>query len=91
MNNAGAGRSSSATQRPWGQQVSGEMQECIQNCLDCHAICLETAAYCMQLGGKHAEPSHLRLLPGLCADMCYQCRLHAEAVGSARTHLWSLC
>jgi hypothetical protein len=63
------GRGLSSTQRPWGRQVSAEMQECIQNCLDCHAICVETATYCVQMGGKHAEPTHVRLLMD-CAQIC---------------------
>lgn len=45
------------------------MRQCIQNCLDCHSRCLETAIHCQQLGGKHAEPAHLRLLLD-CAEIC---------------------
>src|SRR5512133_1858890 len=56
-------------QRPWGRQVGADMQECIQNCLDCHAICTETATYCLQMGGRHAEASHVRLLLD-CAQIC---------------------
>ncbi len=29
-------------------QVSPEMKQCIQNCLDCHSICLNTVTYCLQ-------------------------------------------
>ncbi len=50
-------------------QKNPAMQECIQNCLDCHRICVETAAHCLQMGGKHAEASHIRLLLD-CADIC---------------------
>jgi hypothetical protein len=51
-----------------GQQ-SPEMQQCIQNCLDCHSICLQTIQHCLAMGGKHAEPSHIRLLMD-CAEIC---------------------
>lgn len=46
-----------------------DMQQCIQNCVDCHRICLETSAYCLQQGGKHSEASHIRLLLD-CAEIC---------------------
>jgi len=34
---------------------SAEMNECIQNCTDCHAVCIETISQCLSMGGKHAE------------------------------------
>lgn len=46
-----------------------DIQTCVQNCTECHRICLETAAYCLQKGGKHAEPNHVRLLLD-CAQIC---------------------
>lgn len=49
--------------------VDREMEACIQACLDCHRICLQTVAHCLQQGGKHAEPAHLRLLMD-CAQTC---------------------
>lgn len=49
--------------------VSQEMQQCIQNCLDCHSICLNTIAYCLQQGGMHSELVHIRLLTD-CAQIC---------------------
>ncbi|HAJ64136.1 MAG TPA: ferredoxin [Cyanobacteria bacterium UBA8543] len=50
-------------------QVNQEMQQCIENCLDCHSICLNTVTYCLQKGGQHAEPAHIRLLQD-CAEIC---------------------
>jgi hypothetical protein len=49
--------------------VNQEMQQCIQNCLDCHSICLNTVTYCLQKGGQHAEPAHIRLMLD-CAEIC---------------------
>ncbi len=37
-------------------------QQCIATCQDCHNVCLETLAYCLQQGGKHVEARHLKLL-----------------------------
>jgi hypothetical protein len=50
-------------------QADPEMQTCIQNCLACHSICLETVMHCLHQGGKHAEPAHIRLLMD-CAEIC---------------------
>lgn len=50
-------------------QMTAEMQQCIRDCLDCHSICLETVTHCMQMGGKHTEPMHIRTLLD-CADIC---------------------
>src|SRR3546814_5162654 len=45
------------------------MNECIDNCTQCHAICLETINYCLTKGGVHAAPEHIALL-ATCADTC---------------------
>lgn len=45
------------------------MQQCIQNCQDCHDICLETVTYCLTKGGKHAEAAHILILLD-CAEIC---------------------
>jgi hypothetical protein len=50
-------------------QVSSEMQECIQNCLDCHSACLNTSIYCLQQGGQHGEAAHIALMLD-CAEIC---------------------
>jgi hypothetical protein len=49
--------------------VSAEMQRCIQECRNCASICLETVQHCLKLGGKHAEPAHIRMLMD-CAEIC---------------------
>jgi hypothetical protein len=52
-----------------GTPHQAQMRQCIQNCLECHSRCLETVMHCQQMGGKHAEPAHLRLLQD-CAEIC---------------------
>lgn len=49
--------------------VSVDMKQCIQNCTDCHNICVQTTVYCMQMGGKHIDAAHLENLLD-CAEMC---------------------
>ncbi len=45
------------------------IQQCISNCQDCHRICLETVAHCLEMGGSHANSAHIRLLLD-CAQVC---------------------
>lgn len=49
--------------------LSKEMRQCIKECLDCYAICLETVQHCLTMGGKHAEQQHISLLL-TCARIC---------------------
>jgi hypothetical protein len=49
--------------------MNEQMQSCIQECLDCHRVCLETITHCLEKGGRHAEPDHVRLLMD-CAEIC---------------------
>lgn len=48
---------------------SSEMQTCIENCQNCHAVCLETINHCLEMGGEHASPAHIKLLQD-CAQIC---------------------
>jgi hypothetical protein len=50
-------------------QISQEVRRCIDDCLECYSICTETVDHCLELGGKHAEPKHIRLLLD-CAKIC---------------------
>lgn len=51
-------------------EKSKEMEQCIQDCLDCHSVCLETAVdYCLAMGGRHAEQNHIRLMLD-CSEIC---------------------
>jgi hypothetical protein len=54
------------TGEPMGQV---EMQQCIQDCLDCHAVCMKTADACRQAGGEHGTREHVYLLLD-CAEIC---------------------
>lgn len=46
-----------------------EMQNCIDSCQSCHEVCLETIAHCLEMGGEHAAPNHIRLLQD-CVQIC---------------------
>lgn len=67
--------------------TAAEMQECTQNCLDCHSVGLETVAHCLEMGGRHAEASHIRLLLD-CADIC---RASADFMLRGSAHHAAVC
>jgi hypothetical protein len=46
-----------------------EVQQCIKDCTACGSVCQETINYCLQVGGRHVEQSHLRLMMD-CAEIC---------------------
>jgi hypothetical protein len=46
-----------------------DMQDCIEHCIECHRICTEAAAYCLDEGGVLAQPSLVRSLLD-CAQIC---------------------
>src|SRR5256886_13818296 len=59
----------SAMPDPTGHNLDDQMLACIEVCLDCHKACLQTIPYCLQQGGMHAEPNHIRLMMD-CAEIC---------------------
>ena len=49
------------------ETTTHDMQQCIQNCRDCHRICMLTMTHCFAQGGELCEA--IRLLMD-CAEMC---------------------
>lgn len=50
--------------------MSQQMQSCIDTCLECYKMCMQTAMnHCLQMGGEHLEPEHFRFMMN-CAQMC---------------------
>lgn len=50
------------------------MQECIEECLNCHAVCTMTAQHCLVKGGEHADVS----LVGMLLDCAESCQVSAN-------------
>lgn len=48
---------------------SADMDRCIEACLNCHEVCLESIPHCLDLGGAHARPAHISTLMD-CAEIC---------------------
>jgi hypothetical protein len=51
------------------QTASKATRDAIRNTQDCQAICIQTAQYCLEVGGPHAAAVHVRHLQD-CADIC---------------------
>jgi len=49
--------------------MDAKMQECIEECQQCHDVCTTTVAHCLEMGGEHAAPDHIRMLLD-CAEIC---------------------
>src|SRR3546814_17416760 len=71
-----AGRVVRRTARPGTPKVKDMLQfeDPRRGCIDagtrCHQTCLaEAMSHCLEAGGQHAQPEHLRLRVG-CAEMC---------------------
>lgn len=54
---------------PAASAHAAHMRGCIADCRGCRRVCLQSIAYCKKMGGKHADPAHLRVLAD-CADIC---------------------
>lgn len=51
------------------------LKECITQCWDCRHICQETFfTHCLEAGGKHTQPEHVRLM----VDCMQACQLAAD-------------
>lgn len=50
-------------------QFPSHLRECLENCTACHISCEHTLQHCLQMGGDHADPLHIRLLRD-CAQIC---------------------
>lgn len=46
-----------------------DMQQCIQHCLHCYQMCLETITFCLRKGGELAGVEHIQVLQD-CAETC---------------------
>lgn len=70
--------------------LSKEMKKCIDACVECEKVCMETIMHCLHHGGEHATPEHI----GLLKDCAAACRVSAELMSTnSRFHkeMCSLC
>lgn len=57
---------------PEVSEAGERLERCLEACIDCHAVCLSTMDYCLEQGGEHVKPDHIRLLLD-CADISQSC------------------
>jgi hypothetical protein len=69
---------------------SSEVQQCIENCLNCHRACEQLLPYCLEKGGMHAERKHIELLLS-CADVTRTCAHLMMWNSSLHEKFCSLC
>ena len=63
------------------------LQECIEECLNCHAVCTMTLQHCVASGGDLTEINLIGILLD-CAEMCQTSgELHAARIAVSRHHL----
>ena len=51
-------------------QAYDDLQECIEECLNCHAVCTMTLQHCLASGGPQLTDVHLVGLLLDCAEIC---------------------
>jgi hypothetical protein len=68
------------------QATKPVVQRAIDDCKECHLICVQTIQYSVQQGGPHVAPDHLALR-GLRPALPAQRRFHAAEFPHQRNHL----
>lgn len=66
------------------------MQQCIDDCIRCHQVCIETTNHCLQNGGKQAAPEHIRTLTD-CAEICETATNFMLRNSRLRTRICEIC
>ena len=71
--------------------ASSDMQSCIDACTQCHQVCMKMAMIrCLQMGGKHVEPDHFRLMVN-CAEICQTSANFLLAGSAFSARLCAIC
>jgi hypothetical protein len=51
------------------QLLTKEMQSCVDQCDECHNVCLQMIEHCLSKGGNHSGVDHIRALMD-CIEIC---------------------
>ncbi len=70
--------------------IGVDTTKCIQNCRDCYNICIQTAEYCIQMGGEYVESGRLESLMD-CADTCRAGANFMAQGSSLQAHTCNVC
>jgi hypothetical protein len=69
--------------------MTEQTRQCIELCLDCHRICLETVTH-LQASGRPVGADAVRLLFN-CAEACHLGAGLLRAGGAASGRAWGIC
>ncbi|KUG19759.1 ferredoxin [hydrocarbon metagenome] len=67
-----------------------EIERCIADCVDCAGVCTETVDYCLETGGRHVRPEHVRLMLD-CGEICQISASYMLRESTFSTDLCGLC
>ena len=76
-------------QLTWNQ-VNPDIQRCIDDCLNCHSLCLNTMTYWLQKGSTQVEPAHISLILD-CAEICQTCANFLLRASDLYAHVCAIC
>jgi hypothetical protein len=51
------------------EKMNSKMKSAIKSASECEEVCVKTINHCLEIGGEHAEKSHIALLTD-CAEIC---------------------
>jgi len=71
-------------------QTSMEMERAINDSLDCYRACSQTISHCLEMGGKHVEPGHIRLLMD-CENICALSALYMARGSQFHPEVCGIC
>jgi hypothetical protein len=72
-------------------RLSTQIHESIRSLSDCHAACLSTVMnHCLEVGGEHARPQHVRLMTD-CAAICALAADFLSRKSQFQTAICGLC
>jgi hypothetical protein len=89
MGLAGAADDPAAAPRP-GAGQAGDLRRCIDDCLNCHRVCLGMTPYSLETGSHHAGAEHVRLLLD-CAEICRTTANFMLRRSSLHAHTCAVC
>ena len=70
--------------------LSNEMFQCLQFCLNCASVCNQTLQHCLEMGGKHTQKEHIQGL----IDCVRICEISADFLArnsESHTELCEVC
>ena len=78
------------TQPQTYDQMTNQIEQCLNACRESHRQCLSSFTHCLERGGDHAAPAHIDLLLN-CAELCQTTANFMMRSAAAHVSVWSAC